>query len=146
MRARILTVALVLVLLLGAPVAAPSQVIITCGSFTLLGDYVATLGGVDARGDNVTRLLFLNFQSSNAQGLGQYTGTMYVNPRGKDRTQVNIFGNYQIFVNCMVHIFIADGSSINTVSGFLTDFGEQAVLSSAFDPEAQLTGTLKKIR
>ncbi|MET0852684.1 MAG: hypothetical protein ABW020_16210 [Candidatus Rokuibacteriota bacterium] len=71
---------------------------------------------------------------------------MYVNPRGKDRTQVNICGNYQIFVNGMEHIFIADGSSINTVSGFLTDFGEQAVLSSAFDPEAQLTGTLKKIR
>ena len=123
MRSIALVAAVVACVLLGAPGPASAQQ--ACSSFTVFGNYVITLGGVDVSGQQVTRLLFLQVQSSNAQGIGPYAGVMHTNVRGGERASVNVSGTHQIFLNCTMHIFIPDADFINTVSGVVVD-GEGA--------------------
>ena len=128
---------------LGSPAPAAAQQ--SCSSFTVFGNYVMSLGGIDVNGQQVTRLLFLQIQSSSAQGIGQYAGVMHSNVHGGERTTLNIVGTYQIFANCILHIFIPDGAFLNTITGAVVDAeGAEIVLASVFDPGSQLTGFMRR--
>ena len=143
MRTIALVAAVVACFLLGSPAPASAQQ--ACSSFTVFGNYVITLGGIDVSGQQVTRLLFLQVQSSNAQGVGPYVGVMHTNVHGGERTSVSVSGTYQIFVNCTMHIFIPDAGFVNTVTGVVVDAeGAEILLSSVFDPGSQLTGVMRR--
>jgi hypothetical protein len=143
MRIIALVAAVFACLVLGSPAPASAQQ--SCSTFTVFGNYVMSLGGIDVSGQQVTRLLFLQIQSANAQGIGAYVGVMHSNVHGGERTTVNIAGTYQIFVNCIVHILIPDAGFQNTITGAVVDAeGAEIVLASVFDPGSQLTGFMRR--
>ena len=126
-------------LALAAPAAAQ-----TCSSFSLIGSFIVTLGGVNAAGRDVTMLASVTLGAANATGVGSMTGGMFVNERGSALQQVQIASSYQIFTNCVVHLFVPDGGRTAAVTGVAVQNGELILLSSIFDPPVQLTGTARK--
>ena len=126
-------------LALGSPAAAQ-----TCGTFSLVGSFIITLGGVNAAGRDVTLLASVTLGAANAVGVGSMTGAMFVNERGSALQQVQIASSYQIFTNCVVHLFVPDGGRTATVTGVAVETGQFIPLASVFDPPVQLTGTARK--
>ena len=136
---------LIPLVLLALATPARAQVQVTCTGFTLNGSYVMTLGGVDAAGQQSAKLAFIDVAAANGAGQGQFSGVLYFNERGGAKSSKSIVGSHEIFSNCIVHFVIPDATLSNTVTGFVLDFGDLVVLSSVFDPAAQLTGVMRKV-
>ena len=136
----ILVVAAVAVLGLAAPAAAQ-----ICSTFSLVGTFAITFGGINAAGRDMTAFGSLTLGAANALGVGEVTGAMFVNERGSDLQQVPVAGTYQVFNNCIVHLLIPDGTTRTaTLTGLAVDTGQFIPLSSVFDAAVQLTGTARK--
>ena len=116
----------------------------TCGTFTLAGSFIMTIGGVNAAGRDVTILASVALGATNALGVGPMTGAMSVNERGSALQEVPIASTYQIFANCVVYLFLPDGGRTATLTGIALDTGRFIPLASVFDPAVQLTGTAQK--
>jgi len=136
----ILAVAAVVV---GVGVASPAAAQ-TCSTFTLVGSFVMTIGGVNAAGRDVTMLASVSLGATNALGIGLMTGAMSVNERGSALQEVQIASTYQLFPNCVVYVFLPDGGRTATVTGVALDTARFIPLASVFDPAVQLTGSAQK--
>ena len=136
----ILAVAAVTVLGAAAPAAAQ-----VCSTFTLVGNFAITFGGINAAGRDTTVFAQVSLGAANAVGVGQMTGAMFVNERGSALQDVPVAGSYQIFGNCIVYLLMPDGTGRNTtLTGLAVESGQFISLSSVFDPAVQLTGTARR--
>ena len=130
------------VTVLGAAAPAAAQV---CSTFSLVGNFAITFGGINAAGRDTTVFASVSLDAANALGMGQVTGAMFVNERGSALQEVPVAGTYQVFTNCVVHLFIPDGTGRTaTLTGLAVETGQFISLASVFDAAVQLTGTARK--
>ena len=125
-------------------VAAPAAAQI-CSTFSLVGNFAVTFGGINAAGRDTTVFGSVSLGAANALGVGQMTGAMFVNERGSDLQEVPVASTYQVFTNCVVYLHIPDGTGRTaTLTGLAVDTGRFIPLASVFDSAVQLTGTAQK--
>ncbi len=112
----------------------------TCTTSTVTGTYVVTFSGIDNQGFVRADVSVLTVTAANSSGIGSFSGTDFISPRGVPPTSRAVAGTYQIFSNCWVTL--TDGT-IN-YTGYVSDNGEFVQFSTAFDAASQLSGVARR--
>ena len=112
----------------------------TCFTDTLNGTYVYSLAGVGPDGFDRSEMGVVSISSTNADGIGSFSGTSFLSVRGFEPDSGPTSGFYQLFANC----FVTFNTPAGQFMGYVSDAGAFLQFASPFDSFTQLTGVARR--
>ena len=112
----------------------------TCSPDTVSGVYVYSLAGVGPDGFPRSEMGVITVHPANTNGLGSFSGTVFMSVRGDAPFSGSTSGSYQLYANC----FAAFSAPAGLFMGYVSDAGDFIQFASPFDSFTQLTGVARR--